>query len=159
MAGVPVLAYQQFWRDKRPLLTNELKNITSKYPDATPRVHQLLKVFRDIENQARYTPVSDGESEEYAAIISLVEDNRETYCKTLYGTYTVMLSNLNKVLKASTQQEKGFNVVRRWKRHYTKEASRTANKAAILTFSPHSGQRKWTLMPLAQSPAQQRKRF
>jgi hypothetical protein len=92
-----------------------------------------------IENLASYTPVSVRVSEERAALINSVEDNRETYCKALlgkppynalYGTYTMTLTYFNKVLKASTQQEKGFKEVRRQKRHYT-EAPYTVKKVAL----------------------------
>jgi hypothetical protein len=98
MADVPVPAYQELWTDKWSSLTNEYKDITNKYPCAAPSINQLLKVLCDIENLASYTPVSVGESEEWTAIISLAEDNRETYCKGLqmkplfstpYGTYAM----------------------------------------------------------------------
>jgi hypothetical protein len=64
MAGVPAPTYQQFWMDKRTLLTNESKGLVNKYPDAASSVHQLLKVLCDIENLASNTPVSVNESEE-----------------------------------------------------------------------------------------------
>jgi hypothetical protein len=76
MAGVPVPAYKQFWTDKRLLLNTQFKDIANKYPDATPSVQQLVKVLRDIENLANSTPISVGESKEWAAIISSAEDNR-----------------------------------------------------------------------------------
>jgi hypothetical protein len=116
-AGVPAPAYQQFWTDKRTSLTNGSKGITKKYRDAASSVHQLSKVLCDIENLASNTPVSVGESEEWAAVINSAEDNRKTYCKALrgkplhsalYGAYTITLKDLNMVLKTNIPQEGGF---------------------------------------------------
>jgi hypothetical protein len=68
----------------------------------------LYKVLCNIEEVTKYTPPSAGESEEWAAILSTAEDNRENYCKALhgkilstalYGTYTVMLN----ILKTRSQ--------------------------------------------------------
>jgi hypothetical protein len=82
---------------KRLSLKTQYKDIASKYPDATPSIQQLLKVLCDGENLANSTPISVGESKEWAAIISSAEDNREDNCKvlkgktlfsTLYGTYS-----------------------------------------------------------------------
>jgi hypothetical protein len=73
-----------------------IKDITNKYPDAAPSMQQLYKVLCDNENLPSSTPILVGESKEWAAIISLTEDNRENYCKflkgktlfsALYGTY------------------------------------------------------------------------
>jgi hypothetical protein len=47
-------------------------------------MHQLLRVLCDIENLASYTPVLVGKSEERSALISMEEENRETYCKALW---------------------------------------------------------------------------
>jgi hypothetical protein len=70
MAGVPAPAYQQFWTDKRPSLTNQCKGKTNKYPDEARSVHQLLKILHEIENLASNTAVSAGESVEWAALTS-----------------------------------------------------------------------------------------
>jgi hypothetical protein len=81
-----------------------------------------------------------GGGEEWSAVISSAEDNRETYCKALqgkplYGAYTMTLNDLKKVLKTSASQEEGFKEVRRWKRHNTEAAACSAKKAAIPTSS------------------------
>jgi hypothetical protein len=98
----------------------------------------------DIENLASSTPVSVGESEEWAAVISSAEDNQETYCKALrrkplysalYGAYTITLNDLNEVLKNSAPWEEGFKEVRRRKRRNTEEVACTVRKAAIPTSS------------------------
>jgi hypothetical protein len=103
-----------------------------------------LKVLCDTENLASNTPVSVGESEEWAAIISSAENNRETYCKALrgkplysapYGAYTTTLNDLNEVLKNSAPREEGFKEVRRRKRWNCQETARTGKKAAIPTSS------------------------
>jgi hypothetical protein len=44
----------------------------------------LFKVLCDTEDFPRYTPVSVGESEEWAPIASSAEENRENYCKILW---------------------------------------------------------------------------
>jgi hypothetical protein len=98
------------------------------------QLKQLLKVIRDIEEIARYTPASAGESEQWSSIVSTAEENRQKFCKVLngknllsalYGTYTVALHEFKALLKASTPagqsktpksaatQEVGFKEVRR----------------------------------------------
>jgi hypothetical protein len=111
MAGVPASTYQQFWTDMRTSLTIESKGLINKYPDVALSVHQLLKVLCDIENLASNTPVSVGESEEWADVISSAEDNRETYCKALrgkpqYGSYTVTLMILMGSLRIAPRWKK-----------------------------------------------------
>jgi hypothetical protein len=49
MAGVPVLAYQQFWMDKRTSLKTEYNSLVGMHPDATSSIQQLLKVLCSIE--------------------------------------------------------------------------------------------------------------
>jgi hypothetical protein len=78
MAGLPVPAYNQFW-DKRLSLKTQYKNIANKYPDAAPTMQQLFNVLCDIENLANSTPISIGESKEWAAIIASAENNPEDY--------------------------------------------------------------------------------
>jgi hypothetical protein len=113
MAGVTVLAYHQFWTDRRSSLKSEYKAIISTYPNASSSMQQLLKSMSDVEDLASYTPASVGESKEWATIISSAEENRKNYCKALWGktlfsalhgTYAVMLNELKSVLKASSTQ-------------------------------------------------------
>jgi hypothetical protein len=137
-------------------------------------------VLCSIEVLASCTPASVGDSEEWAAVVSSAEDNRESYCKVLrgktlfsalYGTYTVTLNELKNILKASSQagqtkREDGFKDVRSQKRHNTREAACTLKKVALPTlvaatknfFAP-SREPTWTLMPLSQSPNQQRQKL
>jgi hypothetical protein len=100
----------------------------------------LLKVLCDIENLANSTPLSVGESKEWAAIISSAEDNREDYRKVLkgktlfsalYGMYTVTLLDLKEIQKDITQQEDGFKEVHRRKRHCHEEPTPTTKKVAL----------------------------
>jgi hypothetical protein len=79
MACVPVPAYEQFWTDKRLSLNTQYKDLANTYPDATPSIQQLLKVLCDIEDLANSTPMSVGESKEWATTISSAEGNREDY--------------------------------------------------------------------------------
>jgi hypothetical protein len=139
MAGVPVPAYQQFWVDKWSSLKNEHKALVSKYPDAAASRKQLFKVLCNLEDLASYTPLSVGQSEEWAAITSSAE-NREIFCKVLrgktlfsalYGTYTVTLNELKSVLKASSQQEDGFKEVRNRKPYSSQQAMTTPKKATL----------------------------
>jgi hypothetical protein len=88
-----------------------------------------------------------------------------------HGTYTVTLNDLKKVLKdkhsagrrlqGSSQPEKAPQ--RRGSPNYEESGPNCINcegwRWQQRTFSPPSGQRTWTLMPLAQSPPQQRKQF
>jgi hypothetical protein len=108
-------------------------------------MQQLFTVLCQIEDLATYTPSSVGESDEWAAIVSSAEENRENYCKALrgkslfsalYGTYTVTLNELKNVLKASSQagqtkQTVGFKEVLSRKRHSKGEAARTPKKASV----------------------------
>jgi hypothetical protein len=79
MAGVPVLAYQQFWMDKKTSLKTEYNSLVGTHPDAAASIQQLLKVLCSLEDLASCTPASVGESEEWAAIVSPAEDSRESY--------------------------------------------------------------------------------
>jgi hypothetical protein len=49
----------------------------------TPK--QLLKVLGDTEDVAGHTPVSVGESAEWAVILNAAEGNEANYCKALHG--------------------------------------------------------------------------
>jgi hypothetical protein len=110
------------------------------YPDAAPTMQQLFKVLCDIDNLANSTPISVGERREWPAITNSAEDNRENYCKVLrvktpfsvlYGTYTVMLHDLIKVLKGSTQQVDYFKEVCSRKRQCNEEAVQIMKKAVL----------------------------
>jgi hypothetical protein len=111
----------------------------------------LFKVIRDIEEMARYTPASVGESEQWSSIVSTVEENKHNFCKvlngknlfiTLYGTYTIALRELMAVLKASTPTwqsktpkstatlEDGFKELLRRKQHSTNETAPPSKKVA-----------------------------
>jgi hypothetical protein len=85
MAGVPVLAYQQLWMDKRSSLKTEHNSIVGTDSDATATIQQLLKVLCSIEDLASYT-TSVGGSEEWVATVSSAEDNRKAlHGKTLFS--------------------------------------------------------------------------
>jgi hypothetical protein len=98
-----------------------------QFPGTDTQLKQLLKVIRDIEEMARYTPASVGESEQWSSVVSTAEERGQNFCKVLngkslfsalYGTYTVALHELKAVLKASTSlyatdREEGF-VVRKF---------------------------------------------
>jgi hypothetical protein len=111
MADIPVPRYQAFWTDTRN--KSEYQQLIGQFPDADAQLKQLLKVFRDIEEMARCTPASVGESEQWSSIVSTAEENRQNFCKVvngknlfsaLYGMYTVALYELKAVLKASTPE-------------------------------------------------------
>jgi hypothetical protein len=62
-----------------------------------------------------YTPPSTGKSEEWAAIVSSAEENKENYCNALrgkilfsalYDTYTVMLNEIKIPLLLVARQDK-----------------------------------------------------
>jgi hypothetical protein len=135
-----VKAYKQFWTDKRLSLNTKYNDLASTYPDAAPSIKQILKVLCDIEKLANCTPISVGESKEWADVISLAEDNREDYFEVLkgktlfsalYGLYTVTLHDLKKIKKDSTQQEDGFKKVHRRKRHCHEESTQAMKKVAL----------------------------
>jgi hypothetical protein len=154
MADIPMPGYHAFWTDTYNKLKSEYQQLIGQFPDANAHLKQLLKVIRDIEEMARYTPASVGESEQWSTIVSMAEENRQNFCKVLngnnlfnalYGTYTVALHELKAVLKASTlagqfktpksaaTQEDGFKEVWRHKRHNTNESAPTSKRAAFST--------------------------
>jgi predicted ArsR family transcriptional regulator len=63
MADIPVPRYQAFWTDTYNKLKSEYQQLIGQVPDADAQLKQLLKVIRDIEEMARYTPASVGKSE------------------------------------------------------------------------------------------------
>jgi hypothetical protein len=164
-------------------LQSEYPAFIEKYPDTDTQYRQLFKVLCTIEDVASYTPTTVGESAEWTAVVSTMEVNWTNYCKALsgktlfsalYGMYMAALQELKALLKVSTTtgesitpqaakqptQDKGFQEVRRPKRHSSNEAARTSKKtvvtavpAAVNTtpktvptrnFFPHSGQPAWT---------------
>jgi hypothetical protein len=140
MACVPVPVYQQFWADKRSSLQKENKDILRQYPDAASSVKQLFKVLCELEDLSSFTPLSVGQSEEWAAITSSAEENRENFCKVLrgktlfsalYGIYTVTLNELKCLVKSSSQKGDGFKEVRNRKRHSSQEAANLPKKATV----------------------------
>jgi hypothetical protein len=149
MAGVPVPPYQQFWADKGSSLKKEYQTTAKTHPDAVPCMQHLFKVLCDLEDLARITPASVGQSEEWAAVIGAAEDNRESYSvalqgktlySALYGTYTVTLNELKSLLKSSTQsrqpsQGDGFQDVRSRKRHSTAEAAPLSEESSCANSS------------------------
>jgi Flp pilus assembly protein TadG len=104
-----------------------------------------------MEEMARYTPATVGESEQWTFNVSTADKNRQNFCKALngknlfsalYGTYTVALQEFKAVLKASTPagqsktpksaatQVDGFKDARRRKWLSINETAPTSNKAA-----------------------------
>jgi hypothetical protein len=174
MEGVPVLAYQQFWADKRASLEREFQNSGKTHPDAVPSMQHLFKVLCGLEALSGCIPRPVDESEEWAA-----EDNLESYSvalqskalySALYGNYTVTLNELKSVFKSSSQarqpkQGDGFQEVRSRKRQSTEEAALSPKKVAVSTptvqvptknFYAPSGQPIRKLTPLSRSPSHQR---
>jgi hypothetical protein len=111
----------------------EYQQLIGQFPGTDAQLKQLLKLIRDIDEMARYTPASEDESEQWSSIVSTAEKNRQKFCSvlngnnlfsTLYITYTVVLHELKAVLKTSTPagqsktpksaatQEYGFKEVR-----------------------------------------------
>jgi hypothetical protein len=80
-----VPGYQTFLTNKRSTLKSEYQTLVQQYPDADEQLKQLLKVLGDIDDVARHTPASIGESAEWASIVNAAEENRANYCKTLHG--------------------------------------------------------------------------
>jgi hypothetical protein len=85
--------------------------LVRQYPDVDTQYGRLYKILCDIEDVAGYTPNAVGNSAEWTAIDSTVDDNRYSYCKTLtgktlfsalYEIYTVTLNKLRSLMKAST---------------------------------------------------------
>jgi hypothetical protein len=64
MADIPVPEYQAFWKSACNKSKSEYQKLIGQYPDDDAQLKQLFKVIRDIEEMARYTPASVGESEQ-----------------------------------------------------------------------------------------------
>jgi hypothetical protein len=65
MADIPMPGYQAFWTDTCNKLKSEYQQLIGQFPNADAQLKQLLKVIRDIEEMARYTPASVGESKQW----------------------------------------------------------------------------------------------
>jgi predicted ArsR family transcriptional regulator len=100
MVDIPVPRYHSLLTDTYNKLKSEYQQLIGQFSDADAQLKQLFKVIRDIEEMARYTPASVGESEQLLFIVSTGEENRQNFCKVLkgknlfsalYGTYTVAL--------------------------------------------------------------------
>jgi hypothetical protein len=107
ISDIPVQGYKALGME----LKSEYLKLIGQFPYADAQMKQLFKVIRDIEEMARYTSASVGESEQWSSIVNTAEENRQNFCKVLngknlfsalYGTYTVALHELKAVLKAST---------------------------------------------------------
>jgi hypothetical protein len=112
MAYVPVLAYQQFWMDKRASLKSEYNSLVGTHLNAAASIWKLVNVLCSNEDLASCTPVSVGESVECASKVSSADDNFDSYFKALcgralfsalYGTNTLTLNELIHVLKVISQ--------------------------------------------------------
>jgi hypothetical protein len=87
MADIPMPGYQAFWTDTYNKL--EYQQQTGQFPDADAQLKQLFKVIRNIEEMAKYTPASVGESEQWSTIVSTAEENR-TSAKSSMGRTCLM---------------------------------------------------------------------
>jgi hypothetical protein len=85
MADTPVSGYQALWTDTCNKLKMEYQQLIGQFPDADAQLKQLVKVISDIEEMARYTLASMGESEQWSTVVSTVEENRQNLCKVSMG--------------------------------------------------------------------------
>jgi hypothetical protein len=114
-ADGPVPGFRKYWTQKLASLKYEYHAILSKYPEAASVIQQVYKVLGDIENLAGCTPAEVGESSEWTSTVNTAEEKRTNICKaldgkplcsTLYGMYTVTLTELKAVLKVCTDRTK-----------------------------------------------------
>jgi hypothetical protein len=112
MTNIPVPGYQAFWTNARKTFKSEFQRLTEQHPDAEEQLRQLFKILYDIEDVAGHTQKSVSESQEWTDIVSAVEENRASYCKSLsgktmysalYGFYTVTLNELKGLIKANVR--------------------------------------------------------
>jgi hypothetical protein len=98
MADTPVPGYQAFWTDTCNKLKSKYQQVIGQFPGTDAQLKQLFIIIRDIKEMARYTPASEGESEQWSSIVNTAEENKQNFCKVLngknlfnalYGTYTV----------------------------------------------------------------------
>jgi hypothetical protein len=75
MAAIPVPGYQELWTEKRQTLKSEYQRLVRQFRDTDAQLKLLFKVPCDIENVARYTPASVGDSEQWSSIVSAEEGN------------------------------------------------------------------------------------
>jgi hypothetical protein len=85
MDDIPMPGYQAFWTDTDNKLKLEYQQLIGQFPDADAQLKQLLKVIYYIEEMARYTPASVGESEQWSTTVSTAEENTQNFCKALNG--------------------------------------------------------------------------
>jgi hypothetical protein len=60
MEDVPLLGYQEFWKNKRTTLRAEHQLLVAKYPEAEAQLKRLFKIMCDIEVVAGHAPASVG---------------------------------------------------------------------------------------------------
>jgi hypothetical protein len=85
MADIPVPGYQAFWTGTCSKITSEYQQLIGQFSDTDSQLKPLFKVIRDVEEMARYTPASVGESQQWSSNVSTAEENRQNFCKTLTG--------------------------------------------------------------------------
>jgi hypothetical protein len=76
MADIPVPGYQAFWTGTCNKLKQQYQQLIGQFPDADAQLKQMFKVICDIEEIARHTPASVGESDQWSSIVSTAEENR-----------------------------------------------------------------------------------
>jgi hypothetical protein len=110
---VPVSEFKRYWQKQYKSLRVEYRDIVEKYPDAQGIIHQVSRVLCDIVALAGCTPAHVGESRAWSSIVESTELDRIAFCKALkgkqlfnalYGTYSVALSDLKKVLQTSAKK-------------------------------------------------------
>jgi hypothetical protein len=156
MPGDNSSKWGQYWLHQYNSLRTEYKAIVGKYPESEDVMQQVYDVLGDIVSLAGCTPSHVGESEAWKAIVDHAEQDKQNLCKVLqgkrlfsalYGTYTITLSDLKKVLQSSVKGTKetsqtvpcdGFREQRRRKRSSNSEDGTQARnkKAAPQTVQP-----------------------
>jgi hypothetical protein len=66
-------------------LKPENQQVIGQFPDADAQLKQLFKVICNIEEMARSTPASVGESKQWSSIVSTAEEIRQNFYKALTG--------------------------------------------------------------------------
>jgi hypothetical protein len=113
MASAQIPAYEQFWLHEYNSLQSEYKDIINKYPDADKVLREVYKVLGDIVSLAGCTPSNIGTCSEWSRTVDSAKESRIGLCNclkgkrifsALYGTYSVTLSDLKRVLQGSASK-------------------------------------------------------
>lgn len=84
MADISVPGYQAFWTDKRKRLKSEYKRQIGQFPNTDTAETAVYSILR-YQGRGRVHSIFVGDNKQWSSIVSVAEENRQTYCNALTG--------------------------------------------------------------------------